>query len=294
MIGVRALRERIARYLADYESSPPDEPALRIALLGKRNAGKSTFVNSLAGEDRVIVSETPGTTRDSIDVRFERDGRTFVAIDTAGVRKKSKLADDIEYYAHTRAIRSMERADVTLLLIDATVPVGGVDKRLAQLIHAAFKPCIIVVNKWDLAREQTDTITYGEYLDKVLPGISFAPVAFTTAKDGWNLGDTIGLAFELFNNSDVRVTTGQLNQAMRQAVDDHAPPSTHGRKRAKFFFATQVSTRPPTLVLFVNNPAWVPQSYERYLVNRFRESLPFGEIPIRLVLRARRSGRPSH
>lgn len=288
MYGMRELRERIMEFVAGTDAQTPADPALRFALLGKRNAGKSTFVNKLAGEERVIVSEIPGTTRDSIDVRFERDGRAFVAIDTAGVRKKRSLADDIEFFAYSRALRAMERADVILLLIDATVSVGSVDKRLAQLIHAAFKPCVIVVNKWDLARDRTDSVTYGEYLDEVLPEISFAPVAFTSAADGWNIHETIDLAYELFRQSDMRVSTGQLNQALQQAVDAHTPPATRGRKRARFFYATQVSTRPPTFVFFVNDPRLVTRNYERYLTNRFREVLPFHEIPIRLMFRARR------
>ena len=288
MYGIRGLREEIAQRLADPDQQAPVDPLLRVALLGKRNAGKSTFVNRLAGEERVIVSEIPGTTRDSIDVRFERDGRAFMAIDTAGVRKKQRLADDIEYYAYTRAIHAMERADVALLLIDSTVPVAGVDKRLAQLIHAAYKPCVIVVNKWDLARDRSDTAAYSDYLDKMLPEIDFVPVSFTAATDGWNVFQTIDVAFDLFRQSDARVTTGQLNQTLRDAVDAHAPPMGRGRKRAKFFYVTQVSTRPPTFVLFVNDPRLVTRNYERFLMNRFRESLPFEEIPIRLMFRARR------
>ena len=153
------------------DESPPD-PVMRMAVVGKRNAGKSTFINALAGEERVIVSETPGTTRDSIDVRFEKDGRTLVAIDTAGVRKKSKIADDIEFYAFTRATRSVRQADVVLFLIDATVPVGQVDKRLGRLIAEEYRPCILVVSKWDQAKGQASSEDYGEYLSKLLPELS--------------------------------------------------------------------------------------------------------------------------
>ena len=274
------------------DETPPD-PAMKIALVGKRNAGKSALLNALVGEERVIVSETPGTTRDSIDVRFEKDGRILVAIDTAGVRKKSKIADDIEFYAFTRATRSIRRADTVLLLIDATVPVGQVDKRLARLIAEEYKPCILVVNKWDQAKGRASSEDYGEYLTKILPELSYAPVAFTSAITGRNVYSTIDLAAELFKQSQYRVGTGRLNQALQEAVATVRPRARRRGKATKFFYATQVSTRPPTIVVFVNSPSLVTKSYERFLLNRFRESLPFDEIPIRLVFRARRKRAPT-
>lgn len=266
---------------------PPD-PVMKIALVGKRNAGKSTFINSLAGEERVIVSEIPGTTRDSIDVRFEKDDRTIVAIDTAGVRKKRKMADDVEFYAYTRALRSIRRADVVLFLIDAALPVGQVDKRLCQVIASEFKPCVIVVNKWDVAKGRTSTEEYGEYLTKVLPEIDYAPVAFTSAVEGKNVSTAIDLATELFKQSQTRVGTGKLNQALQQALSANQPSAKRGTKAPKFFYVSQVSTQPPTLVFFVNGAELVTQNYERFLMNRFREMLPFDEIPIRFVFRSRR------
>ncbi len=266
----------------------PANPVMKIALVGKRNAGKSTFINALAGEERVIVSEVPGTTRDAIDIRFEKDGRTLVAIDTAGVRKKSRIADDIEFYAYSRATSSVQRADVVLLLIDSTEPIGQVDKRLAQMISEEYRPCILVVNKWDLAKGRTSTEEYGDYLSKVLPGVDFAPVAFTSAITGKNLDSTIDLAAELFKQSNMRVGTGQLNQVLHEAMQTNAPRPKRGRRVPKFFFATQVSVLPPTIVVFVNSPSLVTQTYQRFLLNRFRESLPFAEIPIRLIFRARR------
>ena len=287
--GLRELREFIREKVAEVANEAPPDPAMKIAIVGKRNAGKSTFVNALAGEERMIVSEIPGTTRDSVDVRFEKDGRTLIAIDTAGIRKKNKLADDIEFYAHSRAVAAISRADVVLFLIDSTLDVGQVDKRLAQMIHEQFKPCVIVVNKWDLAKGKAATTDYGDYLDKVLTEIAFAPVVFTSALTGQNVDAAIDVANSLFKQSAVRVGTGQLNQALQAAVEEVPPHSRRGRKRAKFLYAAQVATRPPTIVLFVNDPSYVTTDYERYLLNRFRESLPYGEIPIRLWKRARRS-----
>ena len=297
-LGRHELSELITERLIAQSSGPAEGPPvaamMKIALVGKRNAGKSSFINALAGEERVIVSEIPGTTRDSIDVRFEKDGRVLVAIDTAGLKKKAKLVDDIEFYAYTRATQSIERSDVVLMLIDATEPVGQVDKKLGQIIAESFKPCVIVVNKWDLAKGKTSSEEFGEYLDKVLPEINFAPVAFTSAIDGRNIDSTIDLATELFKQAQVRVGTGKLNQALQDALAQNAPRGRKGSRSPRVFYATQVDVCPPTVVVFVNDPALVREDYQRYLVNRMRESLPFGEIPIRLLFKARRAAALMH
>jgi len=290
-LGIRALRALIHERVAEHGGEVPADPVMNIALVGKRNAGKSTFINALAGEDRVIVSEIPGTTRDSIDVRFEKDGRTLVAIDTAGVRKKAKHADDIEFYAYTRAVSSIRRADVVLFLIDATVPVGQVDKKLAQTVSDEFKPCVLVINKWDLAKGRASSDDYGDYLTRIMPQVGFAPISFTTATTGRNIDPTIDLAAELFKQSRTRVSTGRLNQAIKEALAENVPPPKRGRKKPRFFYATQVATQPPTIVVFVNDPAAVTPQYERFLLNRLREQLPFDEVPIRLVFRSRREKR---
>lgn len=293
-LGKRELIECIQERVGDVGQEAPVEAIMRVAIVGKRNAGKSTFINALAGEERVIVSEIPGTTRDSIDVRFEKDGRTIIAIDTAGLRKKRKLADDIEYYAMVRALDSIRRADVVLFLIDATEPVGQVDKKLAGEIAAAYKPCIIVVNKWDLARGRASTEEYGDYLSKVMPGIDYAPVAFTTASRGRNVPAVMDLASEMFKQSQMRVGTGRLNAVLRAALDQRPPKAKRGRRPPKVYYAAQVAVAPPTVVLFTNSPRLIGPQFERFLINRFREALPFGEIPIRLLYKARRPETEPH
>ena len=286
--GRHYLTEMVADALVGISDEIPDRPVMKIALVGKRNAGKSTFVNALAGEERVIVSETPGTTRDSIDVRFEKDDRVMVAIDTAGVRKQKSMEDSIEFYAYTRAIHAIERADVVLHLIDATAKVSQVDKKLAREVVEKYKPCVLVVNKWDLAKGRATTDDYGEYLSKVLPELEHVPIAFTSAMSSRNIHSALDVAAELFKASQTRVGTGPLNQVLQEALAANSPRPKRGHRPPRFYYATQVSVQPPTIVLFVNAPHLVTTNYERFLLNRFRESLPFGEIPIRLLYRARR------
>ncbi len=285
--GRGELTEALLAALPADEGDEPIEPVMKVAIVGKRNAGKSTFINALAGQERMIVSEIPGTTRDSVDVRFEKDGRTLVAIDTAGVRKKSRMVDPIEYYGYERALASIRRADVVMLFVDATEPVGQVDKRLAHLILEERKPCAIVVNKWDLAKGRADTNAYGDYLTKVMPMLDFAPVAFTSAVSGHNVDAAVDLATTLFKQARVRVSTSRLNTVIQDAVAANAPRPKRGNKSPKFLYATQVSVAPPTIVIFVNRPALVTQTYQRFITNRLRSNLPFEEVPIRLLFRAR-------
>ncbi len=288
-LGKRELREIIVSRIADGGAEVPADPVMKIALVGRRNTGKSTFINALAGEDRVIVSEVAGTTRDAVDVRFEKDGRVFLAIDTAGVRKKSKMADSVEFFAYMRAEKSIQRADIVLFMIDATEAASQVDKRLAKLLVDSYKPVVIVVNKWDLAKDRASTEEYGEYLTKVMPGLEHAPVAFTSAKDNRNVYSAIDVASSLFKQYHTRVSTGQLNQALQAILAERGPRFKRGSGIPRIYYATQVATGPPTILLFVNRPANFAADYERFLANRFHGLLPYGEIPIRLVLRARRS-----
>jgi len=285
--GRHELEAAILSGIGDRDVQRPTDPVMKLAIIGRRNTGKSTFINALAGEERVIVSEVPGTTRDAIVVRFESDGRVFLAIDTAGVRKRSKLSDAIEYYGYTRVGDSVRRADVVLLFIDSTEPITDVDKKLTRLVIDEAKPCVLVINKWDLAKGQASSEAYGEYLTKIMPQLDYAPIAFVSARDGRNVNAPVEMAWILFKQGNTRVSTGRLNAMLAQIVELRGPSAKRGRKAPKIYYATQVATRPPTVVLFVNDPALISAEYQRFLINRFRERLPFEEIPIRLVFKAR-------
>ena len=279
----------IGERLEGLAGQAPESPVMKVAVVGKRNTGKSTFINALAGEERVIVSERPGTTRDAIDVSFEQGGRTFVAIDTAGVRKKAKMASAIEFYGYTRAERSIRRADVVLLFMDAVERVSRVDRKLAVLIRAEHAPCVVVINKWDLADGRATTEDFGTYFGKVFPELDYAPMVFTTAGTGQNVDAAIDVAWSLFKQAGIRLGTGQLNSALSAIIEERGPSAKRGARAPRIYYATQVAVRPPTIVLFVNHPSLVTQGYQRYLLNRFRGCLPFEEVPIRLIFRARRA-----
>jgi GTP-binding protein len=290
-INKDVLLDTIIDRLKIVESAKPAEPVMRIAIVGKRNAGKSSIVNAIVGDDRVIVSETPGTTRDAVDIRFEKDGQTIVVIDTPGVKKKSKLADSIEFYSFVRATSSVRRADVVLLMIDATTPVSQPDKKLAQLIAEENKACIIVVNKWDLAKDSADTGQYEDYLTKLLPGLRHAPIAFTTASKGKNVKSVLDLAAELFKQATTWIPTPKLNRAFE--IIKETQPGSSKIGRPKIYYATQVAINPVTILMFVNKADLFDESYRRFVVSRLSDLLPIAEVPIRLFVRAHRETEPT-
>ncbi len=293
-VGRRRLLEILGGFLEPLGNQQCRPPELHIAVVGKRNAGKSTFINAIAGEERVIVSEVPGTTRDAVDVHFEKDGKTFNIIDTAGVRKKGKMAGDIEFYSFVRAQQSIVRADVVMLFIDAAEAVSQVDKQLTRFISGHDKPCILVINKWDLAKGKAGVDAYEEYFTKTMPELGYAPIAAVSARDNRGVQPAIDLALSLFKQSQARVSTADLNQALAAVTALRGPSPKRGIRPLKIYYGTQVAIRPPTLVLFVNDPGRVGEDYRRFLMNRFRELLPFREIPIRLVFRShRRQDRPA-
>ncbi len=271
----------------DAEQQAPAETEMLLAIVGRRNAGKSTFTNALAGCERVIASELPGTTRDSVDVKFTFDGRSFTAIDTAGVRKRKSIQDDVEYYSTHRTLRSIRRADVVILMVDATQDISQVDKKLSGAILEGHKPCVIVLNKWDLVGERAEPDQYLDYLTEQLRGLEFCPIIFTSALNDDHVTEAVELALSLNAQAGTRVGTGELNAAVKQILQQRGPSSKLG-KRVKIFYVTQPDTDPPTVVLFVNDPDLFTPQYQRYMINNFRELLPWKEVPIKLVIRGRR------
>lgn len=285
--GRTALLERIVQALGEAGREAPSVPRMKLAIVGKRNAGKSTLVNALAGEERMIVSEIPGTTRDAVDVAFRKDNREFIAIDTAGVRKKRSMKD-VDFYSYRRALASIRRADVVMLLIDATVPVSDLDARLAHAVLEEHKPLVIAINKWDLAKGKAEVADYDEYIAGVLPMVEHAPMAIMTAKDGKNVDAAVDLAMSLHKQAHTRVSTARLNSALQEILAQRGPSAKRGAKPVKIYYATQVAVGPPTIVFFCNDPANVTENYRRFMENRLRELTPFEEVPIRLLFRSHR------
>ena len=285
-LNKNVLLDRIFAELSHLESDKPDEPAMKLAIVGKRNAGKSSLLNAMVGQQRVIVSETPGTTRDAVDVRFKKSGKTIIAIDTAGVRKKGKMAGDIEFYSFVRVTRSINRADVVLFLIDATEPVSQVDKKLAGFILDEYKTCIVVVNKWDLAKSQAATDDYENYLTKVLPGLKYAPIAFTTATEAKNVHSVLDLAAELFKQATTKIPTPKLNKAFELIKAERSGAAGNRAGRPKIYYATQIAVNPVTILMFVNKAQLFEKNYKRFIINRLQSLLPISEVPIRLLARA--------
>jgi GTP-binding protein len=287
-INKAVLLDVIFEKLNSVDTSRPAEPVMKIAIVGKRNAGKSSIVNAMAGSERVIVSEVPGTTRDAVDVRFEKDGKTITVIDTAGVRKIGKMSDSIEFYGYVRATRSIRRADVVLFIIDATVPISQVDKKLAKVIEEEYKTCILVVNKWDLAKNKASTDDYHAYLTKILPGLKYTPIAFTTATESKNIQSVLDLATELFKQATTWIPTAKLNKAFEVIKNEKAGNIQGKKSRPKLYYAAQIAINPVTLLLFVNRPELFEENYRKFIINRLRSLLPVEEVPIRLLARSHR------
>jgi GTP-binding protein len=268
------------------ENATVAEPVMKVAIVGRRNVGKSTFVNTLARADRMIVSEIAGTTRDSVDVRFELDGKTFIAIDTPGLRRNKSVRTDLDFYSTHRAQRSIRRADVVLLFFDPNERISRVDKQLCQYITEHFRPCVFVVNKWDLVADAIPTERWVRYLRDTFQTMWYAPIAFITGQTGKNVKALLNHAQSLFKQSLFRVSTADLNRLIHAAVKQHPPHPVRGRT-GKIYYATQVGTQPPTIVIVCNDPKAFSAQYRRYLLGVIRDRLDFGEIPIKLYLHRR-------
>ncbi len=262
------------------------EPDLKLALVGRVNAGKSSLVNALLRDERMIVSEVPGTTRDSVDVRLERDGRALVLIDTAGIRKERSVQGSLEFYAQRRAEKAMRRADVTALVLDATAEVGRLDRRIAGYALRHHQPVVLVANKWDACQGRMKATEFARYVEAAIPGLPFAPLVFTSAVTGHNVERLLDVAWRLAGQAGTRVGTAEVNRAVEAAYALRRPRPTHGRV-GRVYYASQVDVRPPTFVLFVNDKSLFPSTWLRFVENRLRETLPVAEVPVRVVLRNR-------
>jgi GTP-binding protein len=268
-----------------------EDDAIKIALLGKPNVGKSTLLNKLLGQERAIVSPLPGTTRDAIDTRLAWHGQELTLIDTAGIRRRGKIEPGVEKYSVLRAIKALDRANVALLLLDATVGITAQDTHIAGMIAEEATGIVVLVNKWDAVEK--DAHSMPEYVAHVrhhLNFIPYAPILFISAKTGQRVSKILPLVMEVQEARHKRIPTGRLNRIVRDATAKHPPPQKGGQ-RVKFFYATQAETVPPTFIFFVNKPDWIHFSYQRYLENRIRGAEPFTGTPIRLRFRARSEDR---
>ncbi len=262
-----------------------DDERVKVAVIGKPNVGKSSLINKILGENRNIVSDIAGTTRDAIDSYFENEHGKYTFIDTAGIRRKSKVTEKIEKYSVLRSLFAIERADVCLMLIDANEGVTEQDAKIAGEAHEAGKGIIIVVNKWDEYEKDTGTLEkYRKAIYEKLSYLSYAPVMFISAKTGQRVDKLFGMINEVAKQNAKRVTTSQLNQVINEAIAIVQPPSDKGKK-LKIFYGTQASTKPPTFVIFVNSKDLFHFSYERYLVNQIRKEFGLQGTPIRIIVR---------
>lgn len=278
------------------EAIPPAEEAeeddsIKVAILGRPNVGKSTLLNRLIGEERAIVSPIAGTTRDAIDTRLEWEGEEITLIDTAGIRRRGKIAPGVEKYSVLRAVKALKRADVALLLIDAVEGITAQDTHIAGMLVEEKSSVIVLVNKWDAIEK--DTYTINEYTDQVRQALNFmpyVPLIFISALGGQRVGKILPEVINVYEARHQRIPTAQLNRLMRQVVSRHPAPQKGGI-RVKFNYATQAGVDPPTFVFFVSKPDWVHFSYQRYIENQIRAEYPFPGTPIRLVFRARSEDR---
>lgn len=283
--GFGDLLDQVIHHFPSTDDEDYDEDVIRIAVIGRPNVGKSSLVNALLGEERVIVSPIPGTTRDAVDTPFIRDGEKYVLIDTAGMRKRGKIYETTEKYSVLRALKAIERSDVVLMVLNAEEGIIEQDKRIAGYAHEAGRAVIFVVNKWDAIEK--DDRTHGQFVKEIRQAFHFmdyAPILFVSAKTKQRLHTILPKVKEVAEQHAMRIPTHLFNDLILEAVALNPPPSKKGR-RLKIKYGTQVGVRPPTFVLFVNDKELMHFSYERYLINKIREAFPYEGTPIRLIIR---------
>jgi GTP-binding protein len=284
--GIGELRERIFERLPNAPAAGERADVVRIAVVGRTNSGKSTLVNRIVGAGRMIVSDVPGTTRDSVDLSFEHGGRACVVVDTAGLRKERAITGSPDFYAQARAERAIRRADVVLFLIDALRPIGRLEHTIAQLLLESYKPFVIALTKWDQVEDRKFE-EFGAYVRDRLAFLSFAPITCLSAQEDVRVAETLDLALSLHDDGGRRLSTGEVMRRIKEGIERRGPPVKGGRT-GKIFYAAQIDVRPPTFVLFVNHAKVVSQPYQRWLANVLRDSGSFTELPIRFVVRERK------
>ncbi len=286
-LALDVLLDKICEHVRDVEEETEDESTIRIAVVGRPNVGKSSLVNHLLGEERMLVTDIAGTTRDSIDSEISVNGSRYVFIDTSGIRRKSKIKNSIERYSVVRAFKSLDRCHVAFVMINALEGVTDQDARIAGYAHNNGRAILLVVNKWDLIEK--DTHTAGQFVYQIkdkLKYLDYAPIIFTSALTGQRVVKTLQMAENLYAQYNKRVPTSEVNTALEQIVRKHHPP-VHKGKQVKFYYGAQVAVRPPTIVLFCNHSEGVHFSYKRYLTNQFREYFAFTETPLHLRIQQR-------
>jgi len=282
--GVADLLDEVVEHLPPPEAPEAEDDRIKVAIVGRPNVGKSSLMNAILGEERVIVSPIAGTTRDAIDVPFEFGEQQYTLVDTAGIRRAGKIQGSVEFYTVLRAERAIERADVGVLVVDAGYGLVDGDKRVGGLIDDAGKACVIFVNKWDLVKGRTPR-EFGEGIRTEMPFLRHAPIVVGSAEQGKGMDNLLEACVDVANNHALRIPTPELNRVVREAAE-RRPYSRHGRE-FKIYYATQVRVKPPTFVFFVNNPKLLHDSYQRYLENQMRAEFGFAGTPIRLIFRAR-------
>jgi len=286
--GLNELMDHVIDVLPGGIEAEGDEDATRVAMLGRPNVGKSSLINRILGYKRVIVDEAPGTTRDSIDTRFERDGKQYVLIDTAGIRRKSRISLRLEKYSIVEGLRTIDRCQVALLLLDPKEGVTDQDARIGGFIHEKGKGCIIVVNKWDLVEKDSQTIVeFEKRIQEELKRLSYAPILFISALTGKRVKKVLDTIDRVAEETEKRIPTSPLNKALEGWVKRVSPP-TYRTRQVKMNYITQVSVAPPTFLIYTNFPEGIHFSYERYLLNQMREAFGFTGVPIRLQFRKKR------